>query len=258
MNVSVATVELSKLVDYLDEYLDIRNVPDYPGAVNGLQVENSGSVRRVAACTDACQATIDMAAERGADLMVVHHGLYWGEGLRPLTGRSYRRIRRLMSNDIAVYSAHLPLDAHPVVGNNSQLARGIGLRILDRFFLYEGVPIGIWGELSASRDELAQRIEALLGVAPFLIAGGPDRVERVGVLTGGGGGHISEARDAGLDTLITGEGPHHSYFDAQEWGINVFYAGHYATETLGVKALAGHLSETFGCDWEFVDHPTGL
>jgi len=246
------------LVGYLDDYLDIRNIPDYPGAVNGLQVENSGAVSKIAACTDACQATIDMAADRRVDLMLVHHGLFWGEGLKPLTGRSYHRIHRLISADIAVYSAHLPLDAHPEVGNNAELARGIGLRVLDRFFRYEGVPIGVWGELTVSRDELAARIEALLGAAPFLIAGGPERVERVGVLTGGGGGHISEARDAGLDTLITGEGPHHSFFDAQEWGINVFYAGHYATETLGVKALARHVSETFGCGWEFLDHPTGL
>jgi dinuclear metal center YbgI/SA1388 family protein len=256
--VSASTVQLSRLVDYLDDYLDIRNIPDYPGAVNGLQVENSGAVKKIAACTDACQATIDMAAESEADLMLVHHGLYWGEGLRPLTGRSYRRVSRLMSNDIAVYSAHLPLDAHPDVGNNAELARGIGLRVVDRFFRYEGVPIGIWGELTALRDELAGRIDALLGGAPFLIAGGPERIERVGILTGGGGGYVSEARDAGLDTLITGEGPHHSFFDAQEWGINVFHAGHYATETLGVKALARHLSETFGCDWEFLDYPTGL
>ncbi len=255
---SASTVQLSRLVGYLDEYLDIRNIPDYPGAVNGLQLENSGGVRKIAACTDACQATIDMAADRRADLMLVHHGLYWGKGLTPLTGRSYRRIRRLLSNDIAVYSAHLPLDAHPDVGNNAELARGIGLKVLDRFFRYEGVPIGIWGELNASRDELAGRIEALLGGAPFLIAGGSERVERVGVLTGGGGGYIYEAHDAGLDTLITGEGPHHSFFDAEEWGINVFYAGHYATETLGVKALARHLSDTFGCDWEFLDYPTGL
>jgi len=111
--VSTSAVQLSRLVAYLDEYLDIANIPDYPGAVNGLQLENSGGVKKIAACTDACQATIDMAAERGADLMLVHHGLYWGKGLTPLTGRSYRRIRRLLSNDIAVYSAHLPLDAHP-------------------------------------------------------------------------------------------------------------------------------------------------
>jgi len=254
----VSAVELSGLVAYLNAYLDIENVPDYPGALNGLQVENGGSVTKIAACTDACQATIDMAADSGADFMLVHHGLFWGEGLHPLTGRSYRRVRRLLAHDIAVYAAHLPLDAHPEVGNNAELARGIELRVLDRFARYEGFPVGIWGELSASRDEVSDRIDALLGRRPFLIPAGPERVERVGVLTGGGGGFISEARDVGLDTLITGEGPHHSFFDAEEWGLNVFYAGHYATETLGVKALGQHLAESFGCEWEFLDHPTGL
>lgn len=254
----MSAVELSRLVAYLDAYLDIENVPDYPGALNGLQLENSGRVTKIAACTDACQATIEAAADAGADLMLVHHGLFWGDGLRPLTGRSYRRVRPLLAHDIAVYSAHLPLDAHPDVGNNAELARGIGLRVLDRFCRYEGFPIGFWGELSVSREEVARRLETLLGIEPFLIPGGPERVERVGVLTGGGGGFISEARDAGLDTLITGEGAHHTYFDAEEWGLNVFYAGHYATETLGVKALASHVSESFGCDWQFLDHPTGL
>ncbi len=223
-----------------------------------VQVENSGTVRRIAACTDACQATIDAAAEIEADLLLVHHGLFWGVGLKPLTGRSYKRVRQLLSCDIAVYSAHIPLDAHPEVGNNVELGRGIGLAVLDRFGLFDGHAVGVSGELGISRDEVAGRLNHLLGSEPLLIPGGPERVERVGIITGGGSGYISEARDAGLDTFITGEGPHHSYFDAQEWGVNVFYAGHYATETLGVKALARHVSEKFGCEWEFLDHPTGL
>ncbi len=233
-------------------------MPDFPGAANGLQVENSGTVRTIAACTDACQATIETAAERDADLMLVHHGLYWGQGLQPLTGRSYRRVRALIRQDIALYSAHLPLDVHPEIGNNVELARGIGLSVAGRFAEHQGCPIGVWGELEVERDELARRLQDLLGSTPFLIAAGPARVSRVGVLTGGGGEHIADARATGLDTFITGEGPHYTYFDAEEWGLNVFYAGHYATETLGVKALAEHLSRKFGCEWEFIDHPTGL
>jgi dinuclear metal center YbgI/SA1388 family protein len=256
--VNVAAIDLHELVAYLDEYLDIANVPDYPGAANGLQVENSGTVRRVAACTDACQATIDAAAAKQADLLLVHHGLFWGGGLKPLTGRNYKRVSQLLSRDIAVYSAHVPLDAHPEIGNNVELARGIGLAVLDRFGLFDGHAVGVSGQLGISRDEVAGRLERLLGSEPFVIPGGPDRVDRVGIITGGGSGYIAEARDAGLDALITGEGPHHTYFDAQEWAINVFYAGHYATETLGVKALARHVSEKFGCEWEFLDHPTGL
>ncbi|MGD2154126.1 MAG: Nif3-like dinuclear metal center hexameric protein [Gemmatimonadales bacterium] len=254
----MAAIALAELVAYLDDYLDLAGVPDYPDAWNGLQVENSGTVRKIAACTDACQATVEAAAERDADLLLVHHGLFWGRGVTPLTDRSYRRVRRLITADIALYSAHLPLDAHPEVGNNIELARGIGLDLGGRFGEYEGHAIGFWGGLQVTRSELGTRLEKLLGAEPFLIPAGPEDVRRVGVVTGGGGSMISQARDAGLDTFVTGEGPHHSYFDAQEWELNVFYAGHYATETLGVKALAHHLSEKYGLDWEFIDNPTGL
>jgi dinuclear metal center YbgI/SA1388 family protein len=254
----VATVALVELVTYLNEFLDIDDFPDYPGAANGLQVENSGKVGKIVACTDACQATIDAAVEHRADLMLVHHGLFWGNGLTPLTDRNYRRISSLVSHDIAVYSAHLPLDAHPQVGNNVKLAQGIGLKISGGFAEYEGHYIGVWGELDLGRAELSARLEELLGRPPFLIAGGGERVRRVGILSGGGSAHIGEARDRRLDTYVTGEGQHYTYFAAEEWGLNVFYAGHYATETLGVRALAIHLAEQFELAWEFIDHPTGL
>jgi dinuclear metal center YbgI/SA1388 family protein len=254
----VSALNLHELVVYLDRYLDLANVPDYPGAANGLQVENSGAVAKIAACTDACQATIEASVGIGADLMLVHHGLFWGRGLEPLTDRSYKRIRPLISNDIAVYSAHLPLDLHSEVGNNVQLAGGIDLSVSGRFAEFEGCAIGVWGELELSREELTRRLADLLGRDPFLIPAGPDTTRRVGVVTGGAGAHIRDARDAGLDTFITGEGQHYTYFDADEWGLNVYYAGHYATETLGVKALARHLGEEFGLDWEFIDNPTGL
>jgi dinuclear metal center YbgI/SA1388 family protein len=254
----MSAVRLEELVAYLDDYLDIAGVPDFPGAHNGLQVENGGTVKKIAACTDACQATIDAAAERGADLMLVHHGLFWGAGITPLTDRSYRRVSRLLAGDIAVYSAHLPLDSHREVGNNVQLAHGIGLELAGDFGEEQGHAIGVWGELDTSRDELARRLDDLLGGAPFVIPTGPERVRRVGIVTGGGGGLISQARNRELDTFITGEGQHHSYFDAEEWQLNVFFAGHYATETLGVRALASHVCERFGCEWEFIDYPTGL
>jgi dinuclear metal center YbgI/SA1388 family protein len=256
--VTVAAVALTDLVNYLDDYLDLASVPDYPDAWNGLQVENGGTVRKIAVCTDACQATFEAAAGLGADLLLAHHGLFWGKGITPLTDRRYRRVRQLITTDIALYAAHLPLDAHPEVGNNIELARGIGLNVEGRFGEYEGHAIGFWGELHVARGELSARLEKLLGSEPFLIAAGPEQVRRVGIVTGGGASMISQARDAGLDTFVTGEGPHHSYFDAQEWELNVFFAGHYATETLGVKALARHLAEKFGLDWEFIDHPTGL
>lgn len=254
----MAAVELKELVAYLDDYLNVADYTDAPGAHNGLQVGNGGTVSRVVACTDACQATIDAAVELDADLMIVHHGLFWGAGITPLTGRSHRRVKQLLDHDIAVYSCHIPLDAHLEVGNNAELARGLGLEELKPFGEYEGREIGYRGSLAVNRSELERRLTELLGAAPFVIAGGPEQVSRVGVVTGGGGGLIGQAREAGLDTFITGEGQHYTYFDAEEWGINVIYAGHYATETLGVKALAAHVAEKFGVEWRFVDHPTGL
>lgn len=251
-------IELASLVAYLDDYLEIDEPPDSPGAENGLQVENSGKVDSIVACTDACLETISAAAERGANLMLVHHGLFWGKGITPLTGRRYDRIRLLLEADIALYSAHIPLDIHPEVGNNAELARLLGVRVSERFGDYDGCKIGVAGDLEIRRDELAARLEELLDHRPRVLAGGGERCRRIGIVTGGAGSLIAEAHEAGLDTFITGEGLHHTYFDAEELGMNVFFAGHYATETLGVKALAEHLSKKFSIRWEFVDHPTGL
>ena len=250
-------ISLADITAYLDRYLRISEVADEVNALNGLQVDNSGQVSRIAAAVDACQATIDQAAELEADMMLVHHGLFWG-GLEPLTGRHGRRMRRLIERGIALYSAHIPLDLHPEVGNNVELARMIGMQELEWFGDYKGAAIGVAGCLDLARGDLVDRIREHLGGAPHVIAAGPDRVSRVGVITGGGGSMIRQARDAGVDTYITGEGAHHTHFDAEEWGLNVIYAGHYATETVGVKALAAHLEERFGLRWEFVDHPTGL
>lgn len=256
-------VALGEVAAYLDSYLRVRDVPDYEGAVNGLQVENSGTVDRIVAAVDASQVTIDgVATLGGSPLLLVHHGLFF-DGNLPVTGRRYRRLRALLSHDVAVYSSHLPLDAHAEVGNNAVLARLLGLEVQGPFGSHRGSPIGIWGLAPAalsSRNALSAALQSVLGLAtvPRLIAGGPDKVQRVGIVTGGAGTMVREARDAGLDTFITGEGPHHTYFDAMEFGVNVFHAGHYATETVGVKALAEHLGSRFGLPFSFHDHPTGM
>jgi dinuclear metal center YbgI/SA1388 family protein len=257
------SVALADIVGYLDGYLRVRDIPDYDGAVNGLQVENAGTVDHVVAAVDASQATIDgVAALGGSPLLLVHHGLFF-DGNLPVTGRRYRRLRTLLTHDVALYSSHLPLDAHAEVGNNAVLARLLGLELQGAFGSYRGNPIGVWGTLPqgmASRDALMARLQSVLGLAdaPRLIAGGPAQVQRVGIVTGGAGTMVKEAHDAGLDTFITGEGPHHTYFDAMEFGVNVFHAGHYATETVGVRALAEHLATKFVLPHSFHDHPTGM
>lgn len=250
-------MDLGELRAYLDVYLRVAEVPDYPGALNGLQVEGTREVRRVAAAVDAAQATVDAAATWGADLLLVHHGLFW-DGNVPVTGRRYRRLRALFDAGMAVYASHLPLDAHPEVGNNAVLARELGVEPRGSFGEYKGMPLGVWVELDVGRDELRERLERVLGGPVKLVPGGPERVRRVGVITGGAGDMIPAAVAAGLDAFVTGEGAHYNYFDAEEGGINLYFGGHYATEVWGVRALARHLEEKFGLEWTFIDHPTGL
>jgi len=248
-----------EMVGYLDTFLQVRDIPDEANAVNGLQVENLGSVDRIVAAVDASLEAIEGAAPaRGSGtLLLVHHGLFW-DGNVPLTDRRYRRVRALFERNIALYAAHIPLDVHPEVGNNMVLARRLDIALDGWFGDYRGLRLGVHGELSMPREELVRRIEGQLGAQARLIPGGPAVTGRVGVITGGGGGYIAQARAAGLDTLITGEGAHHTYFDAMEFGLNVIYAGHYATEQVGVQALAQHLGLRFELPWEFHRHPTGM
>ena len=251
-------MRLDSLVRFLDDYLRIaEEVADAPEALNGLQVSNSGDVSRLAAAVDVCEATVRHATEQHADCLLVHHGMFWG-GLRPFVGPAYRRLAGLIKGNIALYAAHLPLDRHPIVGNNTVLARLLGITVRGEFGSYHGAPIGVWGEYAGKREELSWALTKALGTAPRLFPFGPERVQRVGIVTGAGGALIPQAAAAGLDSYITGEGQHWTFFDAEELGVNVFYAGHYATETVGVKALAEHVAKTFDLPWVFLDHPTGL
>jgi dinuclear metal center YbgI/SA1388 family protein len=269
-------VSLEQVVRHLDEYLRVREVPDEANAVNGLQVENaSGTVGRVVAAVDATLETIaavvaedkparrqggkanEVDGERGGTLLLVHHGLFW-DGNVPATGRRYRRLRTLFDHDIALYSAHIPLDIHPEVGNNAVLARELGLVGAEPFTTYRGIPFGASGVLEMPREDLVRRLADLLGANVTLVPGGPARTRNVGIITGGAGTSVGSAHAAGLDTFITGEGPHHTYHEAMELGVNLIYAGHYATETVGVQALAQSIGELFQVPWAFHHHPTGL
>jgi dinuclear metal center YbgI/SA1388 family protein len=253
----MATVSLATLVRHCDQLLRTQDVVDYEGAANGLQVENNGRVTRLAAAVDASLATVRMAAESGADLLLVHHGLFWG-ATHPWTGKRRELLRLLLDHNLAVYSSHLPLDLHPKLGNNACLSAALRLKNLRPFFLCKGQRIGLAGSARLDRSRLAARLARIVGAEPKLIPGGPSGCRRIGVVTGGAGAEMKLAAEEGLDTFITGEGPHWTFALAEELGLNVFYAGHYATETFGVKALAGHLSQRFKLPWSFLDHPTGL
>jgi len=245
------------LVAYLDDYLDVHAQQDYGD--NGLQVEGAEEVSRLAFAVDACQQAIAGAVAGGAQMLLVHHGLFWGKPLL-VVGPHRRRVQALLDADCSLYAAHLPLDRHAEVGNNAQLARLLGLTVTGELGEAFGAPVGVLASARSdlTRDELAGRLAAELGAPPLVLPGGPERVRRVGIITGSGAGDIPEAAAAGCDTFITGETSHSHYHDAGEYGINVLYAGHYATETVGIRALAGHLLAQFGLPGAFIDLPTGL
>ncbi len=253
----MATASLTQIARYCDRLLRTAAYTDYDGAFNGLQVENRGTVTRITAAVDASLATVRLAVAAQADLLLVHHGLFWS-ARHPWTGKSYELLRVLLENNLAVYSSHLPLDAHPRLGNNAQLCAALGLKPRRPFFECKGQPIGFETKANIARSQLAKQLGRALGGPAKLAPGGPAVCRRIGIVTGGAGNELRQAAAAGLDTFITGEGAHWTFALAEEFGLNVFYGGHYATETFGVKALAAHLSRRFRIPWVFVDHPTGL
>lgn len=250
---------LKELVEQANGWLRISEIPDYPQALNGLQVENSGTVSAIAAAVDACLPVIREACQTGVKLLVVHHGLFW-QGTQRIEGAMYDKLKLAMDHDLAIYSSHIPLDVHPELGNNACLmsALGLGEKALP-FARWKGIDLGLRAEVSLSREELVAAVEAATGSPAHVCAGGPDRVSQIGVVTGGAGSQIYEMAATGIDTFITGEGPHWSFTSAEELGVNLIYGGHYATETFGVKALAERWCESNeGLTWSFIDHPTGL
>jgi dinuclear metal center YbgI/SA1388 family protein len=251
----MSKAELGKIVEYCDRLLRIAEVNDYEGAFNGLQVQNKGSVRRIAAAVDATLSTARLAVERGADLLIAHHGLFWNTR-QPWTGANYDLLRFLLENDLAVYSAHLPLDLHPKLGNNALLCQALGFGKLEPFFFDKNQHLGFQTKAAISRAELAKRLGRAVGGKVTVLPGGEEICRRIGVVTGGAGSQLKAAK--GVDTFITGEGPHWTYGLAEELRMNVLYGGHYATETFGVKALGAEVSKRFRVPWEFVDYPTGL
>jgi dinuclear metal center YbgI/SA1388 family protein len=254
---------LAQIAEYLDAMLRTAEIPDYPGAMNGVQVEHTGPVTRCAVAVDISLRTIDAAIANGANLLLVHHGMFWG-GAQPLRGRAFERVRRLIMHDVAVYASHLPLDLHPTMGNNALLARELGLVPSSGFARFQTIDVGVSGESDVETATLAARCAAVAareGGHLVLVGDAPARrTRRWAICTGAGASSdtLREAAAAGVDTLIVGEGPHHTGVDAPELGIAVLYAGHYATETFGVRALGQEVERAFGIPWSFLAAPTGL
>src|SRR5687768_9819298 len=256
-------IDLATVADHLDGLLGTDAFPDYPGALNGVQLAHRGPVRRIAAAVDVSRRVIEQTVREQANLLIVHHGMFWG-GAQRLTGAAYERFRLLIEHDVAVYASHLPLDAHLTLGNNILLSRELGLEPSGGFARYKTIDIGLHGECDVDTTDLVHRADAFArthgGAVRATDFPAGRRTRRWGICTGAGASSetLLEAQARGLDTLIVGEGPHHTAVEADDAGIVVVYAGHYATETLGVRAIAEHLTATFGIPSVFVAAPTGL
>ena len=248
---------VSDIVSYTDGFLRIRDVGDWDNALNGLQIENSGRVTRIGAAVDVSTRVLTEASKKRVDLLIVHHGLFW-PGLGPVTRSLRRQLQIAFHGDMALYSAHLPLDIHPKVGNNAELVAALGIKSAQPFLEEKGQPVGLKIRASRPCSELVRRLEKALNGPVKCLGNGAKQTHSIGVVTGAAGSEIYRAANEGIDTFITGEAPHWAAVAAEELGMNLLLGGHYATEVFGVRALAAHLSKRFRVPWEFIDCPTGL
>ncbi len=249
-------MDYRQLITYLDDYLQIANIADY--GPQGLQVEaNNDHVQRIALAVDTSPATIEAASNWSADLLLVHHGILWRDVER-IAGPLGQRVRLLMKNRIHLYAAHLALDGHPEVGNNVVLARRLGMEVEAWWCEEMGTKIGVTGHMEKPLPKLVSQVEEMLQTKARVLERGPAEVRKLAIVTGFGADRVGEARAMGADTLLTGETSHANYWSAADYGMNVIFAGHYATETVGVQALGEHLAEQFGCSVHFFDFPTEM
>jgi dinuclear metal center YbgI/SA1388 family protein len=254
-------MELAEFAARLDDLLDVEDLDDLDYAVNGLQVgPEDGTVDRAAFAVDGVELTFEAAADRDADVIVVHHGVSWG-GIDRVTGKEYDRLRSLIGNDLALYAVHLPLDTHRELGNAAGLAGFLDLDVTDGFGQEGPATVGVRARADDARsvEALRDRLADLPNEGVTLLDFGPERVEDVGIITGSGTDWLDEARAEGVDALITGEGKQPAYHEAREAGVNVLLAGHYATETFGVRSLQAVVDGwDEGIGTTYIQHPTGL
>ena len=248
---------LGDITAFLNSYLDIDVVPDE--SLNGLQVEASEQVERLAVAVDAAGETITMAAEAGCQLMIVHHGLFWGDSA-PLRGRLGARVAQCYANGVSIYGVHLPLDLHPEVGNNALLAAALQAVPEACFGDLGGVQVGTLARFPdpLPLETLANRLSAVGCDDQLIWTFGAKEVSTIAVVTGSGCSVLDEAVAVGADCFITGEPRHSAYHDAQEAGLNCIFAGHYATETFGIRAVGDLVAERFAVEVRWIDVPTGV
>ena len=247
--------DVSKITLFCDRLTNRKTIKDFPGAKNGLQFRGRRQVRKVGAAVDAGSKVFEQAAARGIDLLIVHHGIHWGT-TTPSKLSLKNRLSTLRRNKLSVYSSHLPLDAHPIIGNNALIAQDLGLRVIDWFVDHEGLPIACICK-GIPRATLAKKLKAAYPKTFKAIEFGSKKPERIAILSGSGRSALAHLKAEGCDTLITGELREEHFNEAQEQGWNLYPCGHYATETWGVKALAAAIAAEFSIPWEFIgtDNP---
>jgi dinuclear metal center YbgI/SA1388 family protein len=251
------TVDRDGLVAYMDALLRVADFED--GAWNGLQVEGAREVKKIAVAVDACDVVIERAVAAGCQLLITHHGMYWGKGFR-ITGAERSKVKALLDGELSLYAVHLPLDAHPEVGNNAELLRMLGAHDPQPFGYHRGTAVGWRGRFdrALTLTTVARRLERGLGTHTMRFVFGPEKVAEVGVISGAGGFGVLEAATSGLPLLVTGEWEYSKLHSARDHQVSVITAGHYKTETTGVQALARHLENHFKLPWQFIDFPFPL
>jgi dinuclear metal center YbgI/SA1388 family protein len=256
--------ELSAVVRFLDDELRTSEIPDYDAALNGLQLTNGGKVTCVASAVDFSSVTVGLALRKKADLLLVHHGMFWG-GAERLVGPAFDRLSAAIQGGLAVYSSHLPLDLHSTLGNNALFAKELGLEPDGTFGRYKTIEVGVTGTApKLATTALFERVKGYSAkhATTAVCTPGPSGrlTQRWAIISGAGAStdSLREAVERGVDTLIVGEGPHHSAVAAGELGISVIYAGHYASEVFGVRALGDLVAKRFDVPAIFIDVPTGL
>ena len=243
---------LQEIVAFCDERTRRREIEDFPGSYNGLQLANNGSVTSVAAAVDAGEAAFRKAVGSGADFLIVHHGMLW---TRPeaYTGPLYRKLKTAMDGNLAVYSSHLPLDAHREIGNNRLLAEALRLETEDFFLPVGDTPVALLAKAPQSRESLLERLRAEFPSGVTAMEFGSPNPGKVALLTGSGRSALPHLKQAGTDTLVTGELRQEHFTYAQENELNLYCCGHYATETYGVRALAGEVADRFRLPVTFLE-----
>lgn len=253
---------LKELNNFFNSFLHKEDFPSDPSR-NGIQIENSDvnnkEIKKVAFAVDACVATAKKASEMNADVLVVHHGLFWGD-CQPITGNFYKRIKAFLDNDLALIAYHIPLDANDPYGNNYGIANALNMKKLEGFGSWRGMMLGVKGELKEelTAKELGKLIEETLHTKCNVLNFGKEKIKTLGIISGGAGEDVEQAVEEGLDAYVTGEFAHEQYHYALENNINVISGGHYGTETVGVSLLKNKVEKELGLETCFINIPTGL